>query len=139
MKTTRPMMERRMALEMNSNMWQSGLGHVIGYGPLGTSKHLAMLLYIALICSVASLSALGQANVASIAFNSQTRVFRIDAAEMSYVLGINEKKQVQTLYWGKRLSAADTFDVGISEAFVGIRTPRSFFATSESWKEAGPA
>jgi alpha-galactosidase len=98
-----------MALEMNSNMWQSGLGHVIGYGPLGTSKRLAMLLYIALICSVASLSALGQANVASIAFNSQTRVFRIDAAEMSYVLGINEKKQVQTLYWGKRLSAADTF------------------------------
>jgi hypothetical protein len=23
---------------------------------------------------------------------------------MSYLLGINEKKQVQTLYWGKRLS-----------------------------------
>jgi len=28
---------------------------------------------------------------------------------MSYVLGTNEKKQVQTLYWGKRLSNADSF------------------------------
>jgi len=29
-------------------------------------------------------------------FDAQTRVFRIDAADMSYVLGINENKQVQT-------------------------------------------
>jgi alpha-galactosidase len=69
----------------------------------------AILLYIVLIGSVVSLSALGQANVPSIVFDNQTRVFRIDAADMSYVFGINEKKQVQTLYWGKRLSAADSF------------------------------
>jgi alpha-galactosidase len=68
-----------------------------------------MVLYIVLIGSVVSLSALGQANAASIHFDNQTRVFRIDAGDMSYVFGINEKKQMQALYWGKRLGAADTF------------------------------
>jgi len=45
----------------------------------------------------------------SIRFDQQTQVFRIDAADVSYVFGINEKKAIQTLYWGKRLNAADTF------------------------------
>jgi alpha-galactosidase len=55
-----------------------------------------------------------QAAADSISFNQQTQVFRIDAADVSYVFGINEKKQVQTLYWGKRLYAADTFPAPIS-------------------------
>jgi alpha-galactosidase len=50
-----------------------------------------------------------QSKDASIRFDKETQVFRIDAADMSYVLGINEKKQIQTLYWGKRLSGADIF------------------------------
>ncbi|WP_345945092.1 alpha-galactosidase [Granulicella sp. dw_53] len=50
-----------------------------------------------------------QSNDASIRFDKETKVFRIDAADTSYVLGINEVKQVQTLYWGKRLSMDDTF------------------------------
>ena len=66
-------------------------------------------------------------NTASIHFDSQAQVFRIDAADMSYVLGINEKKQIQTLYWGKRLSAADTFagprsDPGVSAFDSSINT-----------------
>jgi alpha-galactosidase len=94
---------------MISNTKRSDFGHAVGAGLLKASKRSAILLYIVLIGSVVSLSALGQANVASINFDNQTRVFRIDAADMSYVFGINEKKQMQTLYWGKRLSAADTF------------------------------
>jgi alpha-galactosidase len=70
-----------------------------------------------------------QPNMASIHFDDQTRVFRIDAADMSYVLGINENKQVQTLYWGKRLSAGDTFaaphsNPGLSAFDSSINTTR---------------
>ena len=73
-----------------------------------------------------------QPNMASIHFDDQTRVFRIDAADMSYVLGINENKQVQTLYWGKRLSAGDTFaaphsDPGLSSFDSSMNTTRLDF------------
>ena len=50
-----------------------------------------------------------QTETAFIRFDKQTQVFRIDGADVSYVFGINEKKAIQTLYWGKRLNAADTF------------------------------
>ncbi len=101
---------------MKSSMTCSDLGKAVGAGLLRTSRRAAILLYTALIGSVASLSAWGQANVASIVFDNRTQVFRIDAADMSYVLGVNEKKQVQTLYWGKRLSVADTFAAPHSES-----------------------
>jgi alpha-galactosidase len=73
-----------------------------------------------------------QPNLPSIHFDAQTRVFRIDAADMSYVLGINENRQVQTLYWGKRLSAKDTFaaphsDPGLSAFDSSINTTRLDF------------
>jgi alpha-galactosidase len=67
------------------------------------------LLSIALFGLIAPRLARAQSGNASIRFDKPTQVFRMDAADMSYVLGINEKKQVQTLYWGKRLSAEDTF------------------------------
>ena len=49
-------------------------------------------------------------------FNPQTKVFRIEGGDVSYVLGINEKKQVQSLYWGGRLNAEDSFATAISNA-----------------------
>ncbi len=51
---------------------------------------------------------------ASVRFDEASRVFHIDAADMSYVLGINENQEVQTLYWGKRLQAGDTFSAAKS-------------------------
>ena len=69
----------------------------------------AALLGIALLSLIAPRLVQAQSDKASIRFDQQPQVFRIDAADMSYVLGINEKKQVQTLYWGKRLSNADSF------------------------------
>src|SRR5580692_5862705 len=44
-----------------------------------------------------------------IRFDDNTRVFRIDAADTTYVLGVNENQQVQTLYWGKHLPESDHF------------------------------
>ena len=46
---------------------------------------------------------------ASIRYDAATRVFRIDAAGTTYVLGINEHQQLQSLYWGPRLGASDSF------------------------------
>ncbi len=37
------------------------------------------------------------------------RVFRIDAAGVTYVLGVNDQQQVEMLYWGKRLATSDSF------------------------------
>ena len=44
-----------------------------------------------------------------IRYDAQTRVFRIDAAGISYVFGVNEQGEVQSLYWGQRLGANDPF------------------------------
>ncbi len=67
------------------------------------------LLWMALICMAFPQFVRAQSHDASIRFDKDAQVFRIDAADTSYVIGINEKKQVQTLYWGKRLCADDIF------------------------------
>jgi alpha-galactosidase len=86
-----------------------------------------MFLWPTLIVLALSSLAGAQSTTPSIHFDSQTHVFRIDAADMSYLLGINEKKQVQTLYWGKRLSTVDSFasprsDPGLSAFDSSINT-----------------
>src|SRR4030088_822622 len=52
----------------------------------------AALLGIALLSLVAPRLIQAQSDKASIRFDQQPEVFRIDPADMSYVLGINEKK-----------------------------------------------
>jgi len=44
---------------------------------------------------------------AAIHYDSATRVFRIDAADVTYAFGINEREELQSLYWGKRLAEKD--------------------------------
>ncbi|WP_183764310.1 alpha-galactosidase [Tunturibacter empetritectus] len=99
---------------------------------LRTRFNFGVLIWIASVSIVAPRFVRAQSNNATIRFDSRTQVFRIDAGDMSYVLGINDKKQVQTLYWGKRLSAADTFamshaDPGISSFDSSINTTRQEF------------
>lgn len=48
-----------------------------------------------------------QSPPATTRYDAATHVFRLDAAEVSYVFGVNEAGQLQTLYWGKRLAPAD--------------------------------
>ena len=43
----------------------------------------------------------------SILYDAQTRVFRISAADVSYIFGINERQQLQSIYWGQRLPDSD--------------------------------
>jgi alpha-galactosidase len=47
------------------------------------------------------------AQSASIKFEDQTKVFRIDGGDVSYAFGINERGELQPLYWGGRLAAGD--------------------------------
>lgn len=41
--------------------------------------------------------------------NSTQRVFRLDGGDVTYVAGVNDAGQLQTVYWGKRLPAAQEF------------------------------
>jgi alpha-galactosidase len=47
------------------------------------------------------------AQSASVTFEAQTRVFRMEGGNVSYAFGINDANELQPLYWGARLSACD--------------------------------
>ena len=64
--------------------------------------------FVLCLAMVTGTSARAQA-LTTVRFDEASRTFRIDAADMSYVLGINAEKRVQALYWGKRLGAGDHF------------------------------
>lgn len=46
---------------------------------------------------------------ATIHYDSATRVFRLDAADVTYAFGVNEVGELQSLYWGARLAPGDSF------------------------------
>ena len=73
-------------------------------------KKISVLFPLLLCLGFGPRTTKAESPMASIQYDSNTHVFRIDAAETTYVLGINENQQVQTLYWGKRLSASDRFE-----------------------------
>ena len=48
---------------------------------------------------------------AMVRFDPGTKVFRMDAGNTSYVFGVNQRGELQQLYWGGRLGARDSFPV----------------------------
>jgi alpha-galactosidase len=122
-------MERRMNVWITAKIGrETGARAAVPRLGLRFMVLLCMVLVSALLPAFAG----GQLNSALIHFDSQTQVFRIDAADMSYAFGINEKKQLQTLYWGKRLSMADAFamshsDTGLSSFESSINTTQQEF------------
>ena len=63
-------------------------------------------LFCALLTLIPVASATAQ-SPATIRFDAQTKVFRIDAANQTYAFGINDKNALQPVYWGPRLVATD--------------------------------
>jgi alpha-galactosidase len=63
-------------------------------------------LFCALLTLILVASATAQ-SPATIRFDAQTKVFRIDAANQTYAFGINDKNALQPVYWGQRLVATD--------------------------------
>jgi len=57
---------------------------------------------------------------ATIRYDAASKVFRIDAANITYAFGINNKQQLQTIYWGKRLGAADAFKPVLAMSSLGF-------------------
>jgi alpha-galactosidase len=74
---------------------------------LWLSRPLAVALFLCLTAYLPAAAA--QSSTAKIRFDEANRVFYIDAADTSYVLGVNDLGDVQTLYWGKRLRTSDHF------------------------------
>ena len=80
----------------------------------GKSRQHAHGALLTLVCGLwlvgAEFQALGQAtSVAAqqILYDETAHTFRMDGAGVSYVIGVNPKGELQTLYWGKRLGPAD--------------------------------
>ena len=69
---------------------------------------------------------------AVIRYDEAARTFRLEAADVSYVLGVNQDGQLQSLYWGKRLRASDPIppaqkDNGTSSFDLPVNaTPQEF-------------
>ncbi|MBB6146951.1 alpha-galactosidase [Silvibacterium bohemicum] len=55
----------------------------------------------------AAVTAAGAQN--AVRFDSSAKVFRLDGGDVSYAFGINDRNELQPLYWGSRLGAADSF------------------------------
>ncbi|MBB5330435.1 alpha-galactosidase [Tunturiibacter gelidoferens] len=49
--------------------------------------------------------------VTPVQFNPQSRTFRIDASDMTYAFAINERNELQTIYWGRRIASGDPLSV----------------------------
>src|ERR1700722_19227844 len=70
---------------------------------------ICIFLAIAFCVSVGAISpALGQSTPPMrILYDETAHTFRIDGAGVSYVFGLNQNGELQTLYWGQRLQPAD--------------------------------
>lgn len=60
-----------------------------------------------------SFTVLGQAAPA-VRYDAEKHIFRIDGEATSYVLGVNERGQLQSLYWGGRLGPNDPVPPAVS-------------------------
>jgi len=52
---------------------------------------------------------MAQAQSSPVSFDPSAKVFRLDGGGVSYVFGVNPRGELQQLYWGGRLAAADSF------------------------------
>lgn len=55
-------------------------------------------------------------------------IFRLDGGGVSYFVGVNDRDELQTVYWGRRLAATDTFPRphSMGRAFEMTDTPQEF-------------
>src|SRR5271170_834598 len=86
--------------------------HTRTYAPTSRPGHCLLLAALCAFSFVLALPACAQSRPdtpARIQYDETAHTFRMDAAGVSYVLGVNQSGELQTLYWGKRLRASDPF------------------------------
>jgi alpha-galactosidase len=64
------------------------------------------MFFVALLVSSSFVAA---AQSARGSFDASTKVFRLDGGDVTYAFGVNARGELQQLYWGGRLGAADRF------------------------------
>jgi alpha-galactosidase len=84
----------------------------IGYTAIGRTLFLVGLIFLGSF--VATDQALALTRQEAIHVDDDSRVFRLDAAKITYVFGVNEKKQLQSIYWGPRVPLSDRFPAALS-------------------------
>src|ERR1700722_15912310 len=79
-------------------------------------------MFVALACCVCLAGAVVQAQghatgaaLQQIRYDETTRTFRMDSAGVSYMFGVNQNGELQTLYWGKRLQAGDPIPPALAD------------------------
>ena len=60
-----------------------------------------------LVIAVLFISAMGVAQPPAATYNESQKVFRLDGGNVTYAFGVNARGELQQLYWGGRLAAAD--------------------------------
>ena len=97
-------MNKGALMNTNTMLWSGSLRRALAVG--------VMALWCGLLFPVSGLSAQTEGSAgtsAHVHYESETRVFRLDAADTTYVFGVNDEQELQTLYWGARLPDRDHF------------------------------
>jgi alpha-galactosidase len=69
------------------------------------------------------LKAIAAPQEGQVRYDAAGRTFRMDAGDVSYILGVSEKGDLQTLYWGKRLRMQDPSPGAQTEGGSGFELP----------------
>jgi len=68
---------------------------------------------------LALIGAIGNVHAAAdgaIRFDESNKTFHLDAAKVTYAFGVDDKGQLQSLYWGPRLGASDRLPTAVAPA-----------------------
>jgi alpha-galactosidase len=92
------------------NLWESySMRFVSSIRSIRNTAVLLSFLFIVISSQMA---------YASVQFHQDTKVFRLDGGDISYVFGINDQGEVQAIYWGKHLPATERFSAAKAAAGV---------------------
>jgi len=75
-------------------------------------RPLMKALSFAAVLAAASFAGMAQS---SASFDSTTKVFRLDGGNVSYVFGVNQRGELQQMYWGGRIAAEDHFGPAMTQ------------------------
>ncbi len=84
---------------------------------------VAVGMSVGLISVTSPLKAATAPQSGPIRYDSAARTFRMDAGDVTYILGVAEDGDLQTLYWGKRLRIQDPSPAPRTEGGSGFELP----------------
>jgi len=82
-----------------------------------SSRSLLYFIWLALPLGASSLLGDGFACAqAGVHFDPTTKVFRLDASAMTYAFGVNERGELQAIYWGPSINATDALPAAVASS-----------------------